>query len=148
MSSFRFRKRDFDCNSVLLTQTRAFGMHSLIQKLSSVDIGTAIKGLPAADIHEIRGILLSQWILTHLPLVPHICVSESDQHWFRKWLVAYSAPSHYLNHSWVVVNWSLMNKLQWKLNRNYNIRIQENAFECVVYEMAAILSRGSWVKRN
>ena len=22
-------------------------------------------------------------ILTHLPLVPHICVSESDEHWFR-----------------------------------------------------------------
>ena len=27
--------------------------------------------------------------LTHLPLVPHICVSESGQHWF-KWLGAYS----------------------------------------------------------
>ena len=26
-----------------------------------------------------------QWLahLTHLPLVPHICVSESAQHWFR-----------------------------------------------------------------
>ena len=26
--------------------------------------------------------------LTHLPLVPHLCVSESDQHWFRKWIGA------------------------------------------------------------
>ena len=27
--------------------------------------------------------------LTHLPLVPHICISELGQHWFRQWLVAY-----------------------------------------------------------
>ena len=27
-------------------------------------------------------------ILTHLPLVPHICVNESGQHGFRKWPVA------------------------------------------------------------
>ena len=38
-----------------------------------------------------------QLYLTHLPLLPHILVSESDQHWFRWWLIAYSAPSHYLN---------------------------------------------------
>ena len=31
------------------------------------------------------------------PLVPHICVSESGQHWFRWWLVAYSGPSHCSN---------------------------------------------------
>ena len=35
--------------------------------------------------------------LTHLPLGPHICVTESGQHWFRSWLIAYSTPSHYLN---------------------------------------------------
>ena len=29
---------------------------------------------------------------------------ESGQQWFRKWLVAYSAPSHYLNQIWVIVN--------------------------------------------
>ena len=40
-------------------------------------------------------------VLTHLPPVPHISVSELDQHWFRE---AYSAPSHYLNQCWVVVN--------------------------------------------
>ena len=33
------------------------------------------------------------------------------------------------------------NKLQWHLNRNSYIFIQENAFENVVWEMAAILSR-------
>ena len=56
--------------------------------------------------------------LTHVPLVPHICVSESGQHWFRQWLVTYSAPSHYLNQCWVIVNWTLMNKLQWNFNQN------------------------------
>ena len=32
----------------------------------------------------------------HLPLVPHICVSESGQHWFGWWLVAFSAPGLFL----------------------------------------------------
>ena len=61
------------------------------------------------------------WIrpkLTHPPLVPQICVSKSGQHWFRSWLVAYSAPNHYLNQCWVIVNWTLMNKLQWNFNQN------------------------------
>ena len=40
---------------------------------------------------------ISPGICQHLPLVPHICVIESGQHWFRKWLVTYSASSHYLN---------------------------------------------------
>ena len=35
--------------------------------------------------------------LNHLPLVLHIRNSESGQHWFRWWLVAYSVPSHLLN---------------------------------------------------
>ena len=38
------------------------------------------------------------------------------------------------------------NKLQWNLNRNSNIFIQENAFESVVCETASILSWPQWVK--
>ena len=45
--------------------------------------------------------------LTHLPLVPQICVAESGKHLFRLWLVAYSAPSHYLHQWWIIVNWTL-----------------------------------------
>ena len=45
----------------------------------------------------------------HLPLVPHIWVSELVQHWFGWWLVAYSAPGHCLGQCWVTVNW---NRLQ------------------------------------
>ena len=65
---------------------------------------------------------------------------------FRKWLVAWSAPSHYLNQCWNIVNLTLWNKLQWNFNRNSNIFILENGFECVVCEMAAILSRPQCVK--
>ena len=32
------------------------------------------------------------------PPVPQICVSESGEYWFRQWLVAFWAPSHYLTH--------------------------------------------------
>ena len=46
------------------------------------------------------------------------------------------------------LNWTLRNKLQWNLNRNFNIFIQENAFESVVCETAAILSRLQCVKLN
>ena len=81
-------------------------------------------------------------LLIHLPLVPHICVSESGQHWFRQWPFDYSASSHYLNQCRVIVNWTHVNKLQWNFNQNTIFFIQETAFENVVCEMAAILSRG------
>ena len=35
---------------------------------------------------------------------------------------------------------------QWNFNRNYNIFSQENAYEYVVWKMAAILSRPQCVK--
>ena len=51
-------------------------------------------------------------------------------------------PSHYLNQCWCgIVNWTPRNKLQWNRNRNSYIFIQENAFQIVVWKMAAILSR-------
>ena len=37
---------------------------------------------------------------------------ESNHHWFRLWLVAWSAPSHHLNQRWTIINWTLRNKLQ------------------------------------
>ena len=54
--------------------------------------------------------------------------------------VTWSVPSNYLNQCWNIVNWTLRNELQWNLNRSSNNFIQENAFESVVCEMAAILS--------
>ena len=52
-----------------------------------------------------------------------------------------TAPSHYLNQCWNIVKWIIGNKLQWNFNRNSDIFIQENAFESIVCEMTAILSR-------
>ena len=56
------------------------------------------------NVKFIAHFIISLWhmfythiMLTHVPLVLHICVSESGQHWFRLWLVAYLAPSLYLN---------------------------------------------------
>ena len=94
------------------------------------------------------GIARLQWVdittfssfLTHWGRVTHICVSWLDHHRFRSWLVAWTAPSHYPNQCWNIVNWTLRNKLQWIFNRNSNIFIQGNAFENGVCEMASILS--------
>ena len=77
--------------------------------------------------------------------VMHICIGNlniisSDN--------GLSPPSHYLNQCWNIVNWTPRNKLQWNVNRNSNIFIQENPFENGVWKMAAILSRPQCVKRN
>ena len=36
----------------------------------------------------------------------------NNYHWFRYWLVTWSAPSHYLNQWWNIVDWALRNKIQ------------------------------------
>ena len=64
---------------------------------------------------------ISTWkirqFLTHWGWVTHICVSKLP-----------------------TIDWTLMNKFQWNFNQNSNIFIQENVFERVVCEMAAMLS--------
>ena len=57
----------------------------------------------------------------------------------------WSVPSHYLNQCWLLVNWTLRNKLQWNSSQNTELFIHGNAFENVICEMAAILSRGRLV---
>ena len=86
--------------------------------------------------------------LTHLPLVPHICVSELGHHLFRWWLVACSAPSHYLNKCWFTINWTTRNTFQWNLNRNFIIFIQQKHLKMSSAKMAAILSRGRWINEK
>ena len=63
-----------------------------------------------------------------------------------KWLVACLALTHYLNQCWHVVNGFIRNKLQWNLDENSNIFIQENVSENVVCNMSAILSQSQGVK--
>ena len=62
--------------------------------------------------------------------------------------IAYLAPSHYLNQCWVIVNWTIRNKLKSNFNRNTKLFIQEIASENIVCKMSAILSSGRWVKLN
>ena len=74
--------------------------------------------------------------------MPHICVSESGQQGFRQWHVAYLAPNHYLNQFWVIINWTIRNKLERHLSQKSNLFIQGNAFENVVCEMGTICFQG------
>ena len=92
--------------------------------------------------------MVTRWhaLLTYLPLVLHICDSELGQHWFGQCLDACSAPSHYLNLCWLIVNWTLRNKLLWNLSSTLNFFIHGNALENVICGLVAILSRGRWVK--
>ena len=41
-----------------------------------------------------------QRYLIHWDRVTHICISNTYQHWFRYWLVAWPVTSHYLNLCW------------------------------------------------
>ena len=76
----------------------------------------------------------------------HICFSESGEHWLRKWLVAHSAPSHYLNQCCVIINWALWNKLQWNFNQKGKLFRHENTYDNIVCEMSTILCWGRRVK--
>ena len=71
-----------------------------------------------------------------------------NHHWFRQWLVTWPATCCYLNQCWNIVEWTLRSKCQWNHNLNSYIFIQENAFENVVWKMAAILSQPQCVNTH
>ena len=52
-----------------------------------------------------------------------------------------SVPSHYLNQWWLIINWTLRNKLQRNFDQNATIFIQENPFENIICKMSVILYR-------
>ena len=70
--------------------------------------------------------MLVKWSdnLTHWSLVAHIGVRKINHHWSRKWLVVCSAPNHYLNQCWNIVDLNLRNELPWNLERNSYISLQ------------------------
>ena len=114
-----------------------FGIQTFSFTKTPLKISSA-KGLPfCPDIS----------VLTHWGQVTHICISKLHHHWLKQWLVTWSAPSHYLNQCWNIFNWTLRNKFRWNLNQNSYIFIQENAFENVVWEMAAIFSQPQYVNK-
>ena len=76
-----------------------------------------------------------------ISLWPCDVIWHFSHHWFRSWLVSCLIPSHYLNKCWLIVDWTLRNKLQWNMNQNTNIFLQGNAFKNVTCKLAAIMSR-------
>ena len=82
-------------------------------------------------------------LLIHWGRVPHICVCKLTNIGSNNGL----SPGHYLNQCWDIVNSNLSNTFQWNLKQNSYIFIKENAFENVVCDMAAILTRPQCVMR-
>ena len=86
--------------------------------------------------------------LTHLTLVPHICICELAQHWMRWWLVTYLVPSHYMK-SWTDIDLLSIGPLATNFSeiwiRIKKFFINENTFENSVCKKAAILFRGRLV---
>ena len=60
--------------------------------------------------------------------VTHIWVGKLGQHCFKYWLVACSAPNHYLNQCWVITNWTF-----WEQT------FYQESLENVIYKMVVIL---------
>ena len=51
-----------------------------------------------------------------------------NHHWFRYWLVAWSASGHHLNQWWDIVNSNPRNKFLWNLKQKSYIFFQEKTF--------------------
>ena len=101
-----------------------------------------LKDMSKGDIFQAPTNQNKEWSvwLTHWGQVTHICISKLVPHWLRLWLVAWLVPSHYLNHCWLIFDWTLGNKCQWNVNQNAIIFKTENVFENVVCKMATTLS--------
>ena len=63
-------------------------------------------------------------------------------------ILAWTAPSHYLNQCWNIFNLTLRNKLQWNFTWNSNIFIHENILENVVCVISSILSQPQCVNAD
>ena len=83
--------------------------------------------------------------LTHWGRVMHICVGNLTVNGSDNGLSPGRRQAINLNQCWDIINWTLRNKLQWNFNRNNHTFIQENVFESVVCEMAAIFSRPQYI---
>ena len=64
------------------------------------------------------------------------------------WVGPWSAPSHYLNQCWSVVNWTLRNKLKWNSNQYTKLLFMVLLPIMSSGKMVAILSKGVWVNQG
>ena len=88
--------------------------------------------------------------LTHWSRVTHICVSKLTVIGSDNGLSPDRRQAIIWTNGELLLIAPLGKKLRWNLNLNLNshIFIQENSFECVVYETTAILSPPQCVKRQ
>ena len=85
---------------------------------------------------------------------PPVNSSSASAAYMRQWIGSALAQimacrlfvAYCINNCWVIANRTLRNKVQWSLNQNAKLFIHGNAYENIVCEMAAILSRKRWVK--
>ena len=75
--------------------------------------------------------------LTHWGRVMHMCVSTTNQHC--------SAPSHYLNQSWHVVNWLSGNIFQWNITWKSKTFIQGTTLENIYCQSGGHCGRSQCV---
>ena len=73
--------------------------------------------------------------MTHWGRVTHICVSKLTIIGSDNGLSPGRRQAITCSNAVYIFNWTLRNELQWNLNRNVYIFIQENVFETVVCEM-------------
>ena len=99
--------------------------------------GTKI-GVNSAYVYLMYLVLMPLFCLTHWRRVTHYTSVKSG----------IIGTDNHLNQCCLIVNFTLRNKLEWNFNQNSSIFIQENTFENVVCEMAAILSRGRLVNET
>ena len=82
------------------------------------------------------------------PPVLHIFIRELGQPWFRWWLNACSAPSHYLDQCWLIVNWPLRKHPEGEIW----IKIQNfHSWKCIwkcCLQKCQPFFQGKWVKAN
>ena len=57
-----------------------------------------------------------------------------------------SARSHYINQCWVIVNWTLKNKLQWNFYQNKNVFFTEIHLKISLAKWRPFLVKGRWGK--
>ena len=76
-----------------------------------------------------RHFQLCRVTISHRGRVTHICVSKLCHHWFRQWLGAWSAPSHYLNQYSNSVNSNLRKNLGEILSKFHTLSFKKMHFE-------------------
>ena len=101
---------------------------------------------PNLPISGLLFFISNDQMLIYWGRVTHVCVSKLTIVGSDNGLLPGRRQAIIWTNAGLFVNSNLRNKLQWNIKQNSDIFIQENAFENVVCEMAAILSQPQCVK--